>query len=121
MVRDWEQAFDCGVRQLSPNALDYPSALRRCSIDKSPIAVTSKGDVGILDRLLIGLFCSVRCPGDIVLKTYDFARALQCADVAVVGGFQSPMEKECLALLLRGTIPVAICPARGLDRRRLWF
>ena len=50
---------------------------------------------------------------------YDLARTLRNADVTVVGGFQTPMEKECLTLLLRGTAPVVICPARGLGRMRV--
>ena len=40
------------------------------------------------------------------------------AGVPVIGGFHSPMEKECLELLLRGTRAVVICPARGIERLR---
>ena len=79
----------------------------------------AKGPINILDKLLIGFFCSVRCPGDVILKTYDLARMLRETDVAIVGGFQSPMEKECLDLLLRGSASVVICPARGLGRMRI--
>lgn len=80
---------------------------------------TLSGDLCILDRTLIGFFCSVRCPGDTILKTYDLARMLRTTDVTVVGGFQSPMEKECLDLLLRGSASVVVCPARGLGRMRI--
>jgi len=82
-------------------------------------AITLKGDLGILDKRLIGFFCSVRCPGDIILKTYDLARALRETDMTIVGGFQSPMEKEFLDLLLRGAASVVICPARGLGNMRI--
>jgi len=78
-----------------------------------------KGNLGTLNKTLIGLFCSVRSPGDAILKTYDLAKTLRGADVAIIGGFQSPMEKECLDLLLRGTAPVVVCPARGLGRMRV--
>jgi predicted Rossmann fold nucleotide-binding protein DprA/Smf involved in DNA uptake len=44
---------------------------------------------------------------------------LRDAGVAVIGGFHSPMEKECLNLLLRGKQPIVICPARGLQRMRI--
>src|SRR5439155_11842719 len=37
----------------------------------------------------------------------------------VVGGFHTPMEKECLALLLRGTQPLVVCPARSIEGMRL--
>ena len=81
--------------------------------------VTLHGDLGILDERLLGFFCSVRCPGDVILKTYDLARALRETEVTIVCGFQSPMEKECLDLLLRGSASVIVCPARGLDTMRI--
>jgi predicted Rossmann fold nucleotide-binding protein DprA/Smf involved in DNA uptake len=55
----------------------------------------------------------------VILDTYDLARELRDASVTVIGGFHSPMEKECLDLLLRGTQPVIICPARSIDRMRI--
>ena len=96
-----------------------PSALRRCADVDGASAVTVKGDLGILDTRLIGFFCSVRCPGDVILKTYDLARALREINVTIVGGFQSPMEKEFLDLLLRGSASVVVCPARGLGNMRI--
>ena len=41
------------------------------------------------------------------------------AGVPVIGGFQTPMEKECLRLLLRGRQPVVICPARSIESMRI--
>ena len=96
-----------------------PSAVRRCADVGSIAAVTLKGDLCILDTRLIGFCCSVRCPGDIILKTYDLARVLREIDVTIVGGFQSPMEKEFLDLLLRGSASVVVCPARGLGSMRI--
>ena len=96
-----------------------PAALQRCADVGNASVVTAKGDLGILDRTLVGFFCSVRCPGDVILKTYDFARALRETAVSIVGGFQSPMEKECLDLLLRGSASVVVCPARGLGNMRM--
>ncbi len=39
--------------------------------------------------------------------------------VPVIGGFQTPMERECLRLLLRGDQPVVVCPARGIENMRI--
>lgn len=75
--------------------------------------------MALLQRPLLGLFCSVRCPGAIILRTYDLAIALRDAGVATIGGFHSPMEKECLWLLLRGRQPVVICPARSIANMRV--
>ena len=76
------------------------------------------GNLRLLDEPLTAIFCSNRCPGDLILKTYDLARAMRDAGVPVIGGFQTPMERECLRLLLRGTQPVVVCPARGIDNMR---
>ncbi len=77
------------------------------------------GNVRLLEESLTALFCSRRCPGDLILKTYDLARAMRDAGVPVIGGFQTPMEKECLRLLLRGSQPVVVCPARGIGNMRI--
>ena len=79
----------------------------------------SIGNSRLLEEPLTALFCSARCPGDLILKTYDLARSMRDAGVAVIGGFQTPMEKECLRLLLRGSQPVVICPARGIENMRI--
>ena len=77
------------------------------------------GNRCLLQDPLTALFCSVRCPGDLILKTYDLARAMRDASVPVIGGFQTSMEKECLRLLLRGKQAVVVCPARGIEKMRI--
>jgi predicted Rossmann fold nucleotide-binding protein DprA/Smf involved in DNA uptake len=39
--------------------------------------------------------------------------------VTVISGFHSPLEKECLNVLLSGTQPIIVCPARSIERMRL--
>ena len=108
-----------GRRRLGPGAPEYPAALRRCFGDGGRRPVTAWGRLQLLDGALLGFFCSVRAPGDSLLKTYDLVRALRGKSVTLVGGFQSPMEKEFLDLLLRGSARVVVCPARGLGVMRL--
>ena len=84
-----------------------------------PPGTVYRGSLWLLDEPLPALFCSNRCPGGIILKTYDLARAMRDAGVPVIGGFQTPMERECLRLLLRGAQPVVVCPARGIDNMRI--
>ena len=73
------------------------------------------------DRLLpshkIGLLCSIQCPGDIILKTLDLMHELRNLEVCVVSGFHSPLEQECLKILLRGTCAIVVCYARSLPGR----
>ena len=81
--------------------------------------VKSKGNLSLLDEPLTALFCSNRCPGDLILKTYDLARAIRDACIPVIGGFQTSMGRKCLRLLLWGEQPVVVCPAHGIDNMRL--
>ena len=107
------------TRRYKPGASDTPAPLRRCSDMGILLPITAKGNLEVLDKSLIGFFCSIRCLGDVILKTYDLARTLRETDVTIIGGFQSPMEKECLDLLLRGSASVVVCPARELGRMRI--
>jgi predicted Rossmann fold nucleotide-binding protein DprA/Smf involved in DNA uptake len=97
----------------------YPAPLRSKKIQAQFPRISIIGDAEILKRQWLGLFCSVKCPGDLILRTYDLARALRDAGVPVIGGFHTPIEKDCLDLLLRGSQPVVICPARSIDKMRL--
>ncbi len=77
------------------------------------------GNTAVLREPLVGFLCSERCPGDIIVQTYDLARALRDAGIPVIGGFHSTMENEFLDLLLRGEQPVVICPARTIEGMRV--
>ena len=72
-----------------------------------------------LGHRLLGLICSIQCPGSIVIQTFDAMRELRDAGVVVIGGFHSPMERECLDILLRGSQPVVMCAARRLRGLRI--
>lgn len=65
----------------------------------------------------MGLLCSVKCPGSVILRTFDLMGELADEELTVVSGFHSPMENECRKILLRGTCGVAICYARSLPKR----
>ncbi|MHB8095982.1 MAG: DNA-processing protein DprA [Candidatus Aminicenantales bacterium] len=98
---------------------EYPSSLRNGPGENAPERIHAIGDPDILRKPSLGLFCSVRCPGNLILKTYDLARELRDAGVTVISGFHSPMEKECLVLLLQGKQLVIWCPARRLATKRI--
>ncbi len=88
-------------------------------IKQGDVDVHRIGDRAMLRRKFLGLICSVRCPGSVVIKTFDAIRELRDAGVMVAGGFHSPMEKECLEFLLRGVQPMIVVLAKGLGRPRL--
>jgi predicted Rossmann fold nucleotide-binding protein DprA/Smf involved in DNA uptake len=65
----------------------YPSALRRYLGDVTPRTIAALGNLDALhSRQVLALFCSVKCPGDLILKTYDLARNLRQAGVTVISG-----------------------------------
>lgn len=77
------------------------------------------GGLELLQKPLLAVFSSVKCPAVLILKAHDTARELAASGQAVIGGFQSPAEKEMLTVLLRGPCPIVICPARGLEGMRI--
>jgi hypothetical protein len=39
--------------------------------------------------------------------------------ITVISGFHSPLEKDCLRILLRGKQPIISCPARAIEGMRI--
>jgi predicted Rossmann fold nucleotide-binding protein DprA/Smf involved in DNA uptake len=103
---------------LDKNNARYPAALPLRLGDQPP-AITTIGNLDLLEQELLAVFCSARCPGRLILALYDLAQTWRAAGTAVIGGFHSPLERECLTLLLRGTGPVVVCPARDIAGMRL--
>jgi len=77
------------------------------------------GNQEILQSNKLALFCSRKCPGNLILKAYDLARSLREEGTTVISGFHTPVEKECLRILMRGAQPIIICPARSIEGMRI--
>lgn len=105
--------FDITV--IGPKNRDYPSPLRDKKARVLFPRIWALGDLKILKKPLLGFFCSVKCPGELILRSYDLARSLRDTETSVIGGFHSPIEKDCLELLLKGTQPIILCPARSIE------
>ena len=95
----------------------YPARLRQRLGADAPPELTALGKLDLLSGPITALFCSARCPGSVILPAYDQAAKWRDAGRCVISGFHSPVEKECLRILLRGEPPIIICPARGLPKR----
>jgi hypothetical protein len=63
--------------------------------------------------------CSQETPGATILKALDQAAAWRDAERCIVSGFHSPLERQCLDLLLRGRQQVIMVAARGMGALRL--
>lgn len=95
----------------------YPHRVARQLGNNAPKQISVLGNLDLLALPKTALFCSSRCPGKVILATYDQAAKWRDTGRCVISGFHSPVEKECLQILLRGTQPIIICPARSLPRR----
>jgi len=84
---------------------------------ESPVTII--GNQNILQSNKLALFCSRKCPGNLILKACDLARSLREAGVTVISGFHTSVEKECLRILLRGKQPIIICPAHSIEGMRI--
>ena len=111
------------ITQRDPN---YPAHLRGYLNAEAPETIWARGNIALLtDREahlngdLWALFCSSRCPGQIILKAHELAQQFRESRVSTIGGYHSPVEKECLRVLLRGSQPIILCPARSIENMRL--
>lgn len=70
-------------------------------------------------RGIIAFFCSTACPGDLVLRTQDWANCCSSYGFQIVGGFHTPVEQEALRILLRAKTPIIYVLARTLLGARI--
>ena len=111
------------ITQKDPN---YPVQLKGYLKTDAPETIWARGNIALLtDREahlngdLWALFCSSRCPGQIILKSHELAQQFRESGIPTIGGYHSPVEKECLRVLLRGSQPIILCPARSIENMRL--
>ncbi len=108
------------LERISRDAVNYPEALHRYLQADAPENIWARGNLGLLESEgLWALFCSSKCPGAVILETHELAQRFKDAGMPTIGGYHSPVEQECLRVLLRGSQPIILCPARGIERMRL--
>ena len=87
--------------------------------DRKQNTVRAIGNQEICSQRKLALFCSSTCPGSVILKTVDYIKSLEGSNTAVISGFHSPVEQQCLRVLQRINQPAILCPARSLEDMRL--
>ena len=76
------------------------------------------GNKQLLNLHKIGFIASRHASTLDVIPTLDWAAEMsRQKDIAVLSGFQSPLEKDVLKFLLRGVCPIIIVLARGMYRK----
>ena len=106
------QSIDRGAR-------DYQAILLSRLGDNAPSKLTALGNAELLCTHKTALFCSARTPGAAILRAHDTAKRLRDEGATVISGFHSPIERDCLRILLRGKQPIIICPARAIETMRI--
>ena len=114
------------IENIDQSHPDYPAQLKKYLKTDAPETIWSWGNINLLtshddiqNGELWATFCSNKCPGEIILKAHDLAQRFRRLENSTIGGFHTPVEKECLRVLLRGTQPVIICPARSIENMQL--
>lgn len=104
---------------IEPSDDDWPRCLTRRLAEHGPPVLNVIGPLALLAASRTALFCSAHTPGEAILRAHDAARRMRDANVTVISGFHSPIEKECLQILLRGKQPIIICPGRAIEAMRI--
>ena len=73
------------------------------------------GNKHILNDFKLAVFCSKKCPPEIIVKSLDLAVEIRKARITVIGGFQTIVEKEFFDILLSGDQNIIWCPARNIE------
>jgi predicted Rossmann fold nucleotide-binding protein DprA/Smf involved in DNA uptake len=107
------------VVTLTPSHASWPRHLNERLEATAPAELWAVGNHEILARRKLSLFCSVHCPVHVLQAAAGVVHELRNDDVAVVSGFHSPVEKECLRVLLEDNVPALVAFARGLERIRI--
>ena len=112
-------AMTYAAKQIVTGTASCPPAFQERAFQKHYPYIWAIGNIDVLNGNLLGFFCSVKCPGNIILKTYDLSRSLRDAGISIISGFHSPIEKDVFDLLLKGSQLLVICPARSIENMRI--
>jgi predicted Rossmann fold nucleotide-binding protein DprA/Smf involved in DNA uptake len=108
-----------GPQSVSQGDETYPSRLIRRLGTHAPKSIAIAGSPTALAAPMTAFLCSKETPGATILKAFDQAATWRDAGCCVISGFHSPLEQQCLDILLRGKQPIVMALARGLGALRL--
>ncbi len=89
------------------------------NIEVTGKALTAIGNVGLLQEYKIGLLASRKCPAAKILEAHERFKQFAAEGRTIVSGFHSPLEQECLRLMLRDGRRIIFCAARGIGTMRI--
>ncbi len=75
------------------------------------------GNKDILKLKKAAFLCSRKCPAEVVLKSYDWAKEQREQGNCIVCGNHSQIEKDVFGLLLKGSQPLILVLARSMKKK----
>ncbi|MEP7162807.1 MAG: DNA-processing protein DprA [Candidatus Moraniibacteriota bacterium] len=87
--------------------------------DFGSLGLSHLGNLELLNRPLLAIFSSAKCPAGFILKAHDYAKEIRDSDTGIISGFHAPAEKEVLEVLLKGTCPIIVVLGRRLENARI--
>lgn len=107
------------TRSISQGDIAYPYRfIQRFGAD-TPKTISVVGSSVPLSSPMTAFLCSKETPGATIMKAFDQAAAWRDAGRCIISGFHSPLEQQCLDILLRGKQPVVMALARRIGTIRL--
>ena len=76
-----------------------------------------KGEIELLKLQKTAFLCSQKCPAEIVLKSFDWAKEQRETGNCIVCGNHSQIEKDVFEILLKGKQPLILLIARSMKTR----
>lgn len=99
---------------------NFPSGVLQSFFADNPEQTVSLcGNSEILSDQKIGFLCSSNSSGTAILKVFERANRWRKERTTIISGFHSPLEREVLEILLKGTGRIIIVPARSIETMRL--
>jgi len=73
------------------------------------------GNIDLLSQIDFAFLCPSKCPGNIIIKARELAFEWLKKELTVAGGFHSPVERQVVNVLMKGSQPIVICLAVPLE------
>ncbi len=89
------------------------------SLWQSGEGIRGVGNPNLIEVPLTAFFASRQCPGNAIRAALDWAMEQSRHRTPLIGGFQSPLERSVLEVVLAARSPVVIVLARNLEHARI--
>ena len=107
------------IQHIKNDEPEYPSSLKKYLANEATPFITTIGNINLLQNKSLAIFSSSKCPGKVIMQTYDLMKNIKGTGITLISGFHSPMERECLNILFNGKQRIIFCPARGIAGMRI--